>query len=74
MFLHLLQADTVQALAEELASAAAPAAQAPVQPTQMNESLFSMFTMGGPLMWVLLAWLRASLPLAASLLPMQASA
>jgi biopolymer transport protein ExbB len=30
---------------------AAPAAQ----PTEMNESLFSMFTMGGPLMWVLLA-------------------
>ena len=27
----------------------------PVQPTQMNESLWSMFTMGGPLMWVLLA-------------------
>ena len=55
MFLHLLQADTVQAIAENLASTAAPVAQAPVQPTQMNESLFSMFTMGGPLMWVLLA-------------------
>ena len=26
-----------------------------VQPVEMNESLFSMFRMGGPLMWVLLA-------------------
>ena len=32
-------------------AAAAPAAE----PQQMSESLFSMFTMGGPLMWVLLA-------------------
>ncbi len=30
-------------------------AVAPIQPTQMNESLWSLFTMGGPLMWVLLA-------------------
>lgn len=27
----------------------------PVQPAVMNESLWSLFTMGGPLMWVLLA-------------------
>ena len=40
MIFNLLQADT---LAEA------------ITPTQMNESLFSMFTMGGPLMWVLLA-------------------
>ena len=25
------------------------------QPTQMSQSLFSLFTLGGPLMWVLLA-------------------
>ena len=54
MIFNLLQADT---LAEAIQSAAqtVTAAPAPVQPTQMNESLFSMFTMGGPLMWVLLA-------------------
>ena len=51
--LFLLQTDTlVQAAGEALEQVAAtPAAQ----PTQMSESLFSMFTMGGPLMWVLLA-------------------
>jgi len=40
-----------------LADTLAPAADvaAPVQPTEMSESLWSMFTMGGPLMWVLLA-------------------
>ena len=38
---------------DSLAQAAAPAA--PVQPTQMSESLWSLFTLGGPLMWVLLA-------------------
>ena len=43
MLFYLLQTDT-------LAQAVTPAAQ----PTQMNESLFSMFRMGGPLMWVLL--------------------
>ena len=55
MIFQLLQADTVEALAETINAAAAPVASAPVQPAQMNESLFSMFTMGGPLMWVLLA-------------------
>jgi biopolymer transport protein ExbB len=43
MLFNLLQTDT-------LVQAVTPAAQ----PTQMNESLFSMFRMGGPLMWVLL--------------------
>ena len=54
MIFNLLQADT---LAEAIQSAAetVTAAPAPIQPTQINESLFSMFTMGGPLMWVLLA-------------------
>ena len=53
MLFHLLQADTLEALADAINEAA----QAPVaaQPQQMSESLFSMFTMGGPLMWVLLA-------------------
>ena len=53
MLFNLLQTDTlVQAAGEALEQVAAtPAAQ----PTQMSESLFSMFTMGGPLMWVLLA-------------------
>ena len=56
MIFNLLQADTlaeaIQSAAETVAATPAPA---PVQPTQMNESLFSLFTMGGPLMWVLLA-------------------
>ena len=54
MIFNLLQADS---LAEAIQSAAetVTAAPAPVQPTQMNESLWSMFNMGGPLMWVLLA-------------------
>ena len=49
MLFHLLQADTLDAINQ--------AADAPVaaEPQQMSESLFSMFTMGGPLMWVLLA-------------------
>ena len=53
MLFHLLQADTLEALA----AAINQAADAPVaaEPQQMSESLFSMFTMGGPLMWVLLA-------------------
>ncbi|MBR3406752.1 MAG: MotA/TolQ/ExbB proton channel family protein [Bacteroidales bacterium] len=46
MLLPLLQTDTLMQEAQALA---------PVQPTQMNTSLWSMFTMGGPLMWVLLA-------------------
>ncbi len=32
-----------------------PEPVAPAEPVVMNESLWSMFTMGGPLMWVLLA-------------------
>ena len=53
MLFHLLQADTLEAIADAINQAA----QAPVaaEPQQMSESLFSMFTMGGPLMWVLLA-------------------
>ena len=52
MIFNLLQADTLEQAVENVV--AAPAA-APVQPTEMSESLFSLFTMGGPLMWVLLA-------------------
>ena len=53
MLFHLLQTDTLAGAASEALDqvTAAPAAQ----PTEMSESLFSMFTMGGPLMWVLLA-------------------
>ena len=53
MLFHLLQADTLEAIADAINQAA----QEPVaaEPQQMSESLFSMFTMGGPLMWVLLA-------------------
>ena len=51
MLFHLLQTDSLEALAQEINQAA----QTPVQPTEMSASLFSMFTMGGPLMWVLLA-------------------
>lgn len=53
MLFHLLQADTLEALADAINEAA----QTPMaaEPQQMSESLFSMFTMGGPLMWVLLA-------------------
>ena len=53
MLFQLLQTDTLEAMAEAINQAA----EAPVaaEPQQMSESLFSMFTMGGPLMWVLLA-------------------
>ena len=53
MLFYLLQTDTlVQAAAEATEQlTATPSAQ----PTQMSESLFSMFQLGGPLMWVLLA-------------------
>ncbi|MBQ3438463.1 MAG: MotA/TolQ/ExbB proton channel family protein, partial [Bacteroidales bacterium] len=53
MLFNLLQTDTLVEAASGAVEqmTAAPAAQ----PTEMNESLFSMFTMGGPLMWVLLA-------------------
>ncbi len=53
MIFNLLQADSAIGAAADSLAGAAPAA-APV-PVQMNESLFSMFKMGGPLMWVLLA-------------------
>ena len=52
MLFQLLQTDTVAAMADSLAQAASAPVQ---QPAQMSESLWSMFTMGGPLMWVLLA-------------------
>ena len=48
MLFQLLQADTLEAAAQQLSTAA-------TQPTQMSTSLWSMFNMGGPLMWVLLA-------------------
>ena len=50
MLLNLLETDT-------LANAAAEAVKetAAIQPVEMHESLFSLFTMGGPLMWVILA-------------------
>ena len=54
MLFHLLQTDTVAAAVDSLVPAPEVAAQA-AQPTQMSESLWSLFTMGGPLMWVLLA-------------------
>ena len=52
MLFPLLQTDPA-AFADTLVQTAAEAV--PVQPTQMNESLWSMFKLGGPLMWVLLA-------------------
>ena len=51
MLFHLLQTDSLDALAQEINQAA----ETPVQPTEMSTSLWSMFNMGGPLMWVLLA-------------------
>ena len=54
MLFNLLQTDTLEAMAQAI-NEAAEAPVAPAEPTQMSESLFSMFTMGGPLMWVLLA-------------------
>ena len=53
MLFPLLQTDTVAAAVDSLVQA--PEAAASAQPTQMNESLWSLFNMGGPLMWVLLA-------------------
>ena len=52
MLIQLLQSDTLGALAQAAQEAVAAPAQ---QPTQMSESLWSLFKMGGPLMWVLLA-------------------
>ena len=51
MLFHLLQTDSLEAMAEQINQAAETAAQ----PTEMSTSLWSMFNMGGPLMWVLLA-------------------
>ena len=51
MLFHLLQTDSLEAMAEQINQAA----ETPVQPTEMSTSLWSMFNMGGPLMWVLLA-------------------
>ena len=45
MLLNLLQTDTLINTAVQTA---------PIQPVEMHESLFSLFKMGGPLMWVLL--------------------
>ena len=53
MLSPLLQTDTAAAVLDSLTQPAETVA--PVQPTQMSESLWSMFNMGGPLMWVLLA-------------------
>ena len=51
MLFHLLQTDTLGALAEQINQETETVAQ----PTEMSTSLWSMFNMGGPLMWVLLA-------------------
>ena len=51
MLFNLLQTDTLV----QAASEAVEEAVAPIQPVVVNESLFSLFKMGGPLMWVLLA-------------------
>ena len=45
MLLNLLQTDTLINTTVQTA---------PIQPVEMHESLFSLFKMGGPLMWVLL--------------------
>ena len=50
MLFNLLQTDTLNSMAEAINQQAQTAAE----PAQMSESLFSLFTMGGPLMWVLL--------------------
>ena len=49
MLFPLLQTDLADTLEQAVETAV------PVQPTQMSESLWSLFNMGGPLMWVLLA-------------------
>jgi len=49
MLFPLLQTDIADTLEQTVETAV------PVQPTQMSESLWSLFNMGGPLMWVLLA-------------------
>ena len=49
MLFPLLQTDLADTLEQAVETAV------PVQPTQMSESLWSLFNMGGHLMWVLLA-------------------
>ena len=51
MLFHLLQTDSLEAMAQQINQAAETVAQ----PTEMTTSLWSLFNMGGPLMWVLLA-------------------
>ena len=46
MLFHLLQTDSLEAMAEQINQAAETVAQ----PTEMSTSLWSMFNMGGPLM------------------------
>ena len=53
MLFSLLQSDLAAAVADSLVQQ--PETVAPVQPTEMSTSLWTMFTLGGPLMWVLLA-------------------
>ena len=53
MVFPLLQAELATPVSDSLEQVSGAAA--PVQPTVMSESLWSMFTMGGPLMWILLA-------------------
>ena len=62
MLFQLLQADTLSAIEEAVETVSEAVNETPVadvasavQPTQMDESLWTMFKMGGPLMWVLLA-------------------
>ncbi|MBP5374077.1 MAG: MotA/TolQ/ExbB proton channel family protein [Bacteroidales bacterium] len=55
MISFLLQSDSLEVLNELAQEAPAAPAQVVTTPVEMNESLFSLFTMGGPLMWVLLA-------------------
>ena len=53
MVFPLLQAELATPVSDSLEQVSGAAS--PVQPTVMSESLWSMFTMGGPLMWILLA-------------------
>ena len=53
MVFPLLQAELATPVSDSLEQVSGAAA--PVQPTVMSESLWSMFTLGGPLMWILLA-------------------
>ena len=53
MIFPLLQTEMAEAVQDTLAQAGETVLNQ--QPAQMSESLWSLFTMGGPLMWVLLA-------------------